>query len=46
MIPGIEGMNLRHMPEPQTTWGHRVVLGTMLAVCGVLHRGVERDGRL
>lgn len=45
-IAGIYGMNFRHMPELNWTWGYPGALGLMLAVCAGLYLGFKRTGWL
>lgn len=36
MVAGIYGMNFDHMPELHQPWGYPLVLGVLVAVCGLL----------
>ena len=46
MIAGIYGMNFDFMPETNQVWGYPAVLGVMVTVCVLLHRGFRRNGWL
>jgi magnesium transporter len=46
MIAGIYGMNFRHMPELDTTWGYPLVLLLMATMCTLLYRNFRRSGWL
>jgi magnesium transporter len=46
MIAGIYGMNFEHMPEIKYRYGYYVILGVMLAACGVLYRQFKKSGWL
>jgi magnesium transporter len=39
-------MNFRHMPELDWPFGYPVVVGVMVVLCLVLHRGFRRSGWL
>lgn len=45
-IAGIYGMNFRHMPELQWTWGYPAALTLMAVVCASLYAGFKRSGWL
>jgi len=45
-IAGIYGMNFQHMPELRWQYGYGVVMGTIVAVCGVLYWRFRRAGWL
>ena len=36
-VAGIYGMNFEYMPELKSHYGYYAVVGTMLAICGVLY---------
>jgi magnesium transporter len=46
MVFGLYGMNFEHMPELEWRYGYPLVLGVVLAICGVLHRIFKRSGWL
>jgi magnesium transporter len=46
MVFGLYGMNFKHMPELQWTYGYPAVVGFVLLVCGVLFRTFKRTGWL
>lgn len=46
MIAGIYGMNFEFMPETREAWGYPAVLGVMVTICVLLHRGFRRNGWL
>ncbi|MBI1734622.1 MAG: magnesium/cobalt transporter CorA [Candidatus Rokubacteria bacterium] len=46
MIAGVYGMNFAHMPELQWAWGYPLVMGGMLAICGLLYVRFKRAGWL
>lgn len=45
-IAGIYGMNFEDMPELKQPWGYPVVLGTIIAICGLLYWRFKRAGWL
>ncbi|MDM7831013.1 CorA family divalent cation transporter [Cellulomonas edaphi] len=46
LIAGVYGMNFRHMPELDWTYGYPLVMGAMVAVCGLLYVQFRRSGWL
>jgi magnesium transporter len=46
MVAGIYGMNFKHIPELQWTYGYPAVLLVILAICLSLYRRFRRDGWL
>jgi magnesium transporter len=46
MVAGIYGMNFKHMPELEWTWGYPAVMVLMLASCGYLYYRFKRSGWL
>ncbi|WP_435246481.1 magnesium and cobalt transport protein CorA [Streptomyces sp. NRRL F-5630] len=46
MICGVYGMNFKHMPELQWTYGYPMVLGAILVICLGIHRSLKRNGWL
>jgi magnesium transporter len=46
LIAGIYGMNFRHMPELNWTYGYPLALGGMLAVMIVLYVVFKKKGWL
>ena len=46
LIAGIYGMNFRHMPELDWTFGYPFALGTMLVAALLLYRGFRKRGWL
>ncbi|RZS87227.1 magnesium transporter [Motilibacter rhizosphaerae] len=46
MIAGIYGMNFKHIPELQWTYGYPYALGLIAVVCSFLWRGFKRNGWL
>jgi magnesium transporter len=46
MIAGLYGMNFSYMPELHWQLGYPVVLGSMGAICLILHRAFKRSGWL
>ena len=46
MIAGIYGMNFRHMPELDWTFGYPLVMAVTFGLCGVLYFGFKRSGWL
>jgi magnesium transporter len=46
MIAGIYGMNFDHMPELHWSLGYPLVIGVMVAICGLLYRSFRRAGWL
>ena len=45
-IAGIYGMNFKHMPELELTYGYYVVVGLILLACGTLYTQFRRFGWL
>jgi magnesium transporter len=45
-VAGIYGMNFKHMPELQWTFGYPLVLGVTLVICLILYRRFRRSGWL
>lgn len=45
-IAGIYGMNFKHMPELDTSWGYPAVWGVIIAICGGLWIRFKRIGWL
>ncbi|HYR38989.1 MAG TPA: magnesium/cobalt transporter CorA [Methylomirabilota bacterium] len=46
MVAGIYGMNFKHMPELEWTWGYPAVMAFMLGSCGFLYYKFKRSGWL
>ena len=46
MIAGIYGMNFRHMPELDWSFGYPLVMAVTFGLCGVLYFGFKRSGWL
>jgi magnesium transporter len=46
LIAGIYGMNFKHMPELDWTWGYPLALVAMVAICLLVYRGFRRSGWL
>lgn len=46
MVAGIYGMNFRHIPELDWTWGYPLALSVMAAASLTLHRTFRRSGWL
>jgi magnesium transporter len=46
VFAGIWGMNFRHMPELDFTWGYPVALGLIGVTCWILYRRFKRSGWL
>jgi len=46
LTAGIFGMNFKHMPELDTTFGYPAVLFFMAVTCGLLFRGFKKSGWL
>ncbi len=46
MVAGIYGMNFKHMPELEWTWGYPAVMAFMLGACGFLYYKFKRSGWL
>jgi magnesium transporter len=46
MFCGLYGMNFDHMPELHWTYGYPAVLGVIVTLCLVIHRGFRRNGWL
>ena len=46
MVAGIYGMNFKHMPELQWTFGYPAVLAATLVICVLLYRRFRRAGWL
>ncbi|MFE7748322.1 magnesium and cobalt transport protein CorA [Streptomyces sp. NPDC057428] len=46
MICGVYGMNFKHMPELQWTYGYPIVLALIGVVCFSIHRTLKRNGWL
>ena len=46
MVFGLYGMNFKHMPELEWTWGYPAVIAFVLVVCAVLFRTFKRTGWL
>jgi magnesium transporter len=46
MVAGIYGMNFKHMPELDWTWGYPAVMAFMLGSCGFLYYKFKRSGWL
>jgi magnesium transporter len=45
-VAAIYGMNFRHMPELDWTWGYPAVLAFMAGTCALLYRAFRRSGWL
>jgi magnesium transporter len=45
-VAGIYGMNFKHMPELQWTFGYPLILGVMLVICVMLYLRFRRSGWL
>jgi magnesium transporter len=45
-VAGIYGMNFKHMPELQWTFGYPLILGVMLVICLMLYLRFRRSGWL
>jgi magnesium transporter len=45
-VAGIYGMNFKHMPELEWTYGYPTVLAGIVVVCGLLWRAFKRNGWL
>jgi len=45
-VAGIYGMNFEHMPELKWEYGYYLVLGGILAICGVLYWRFKKNGWL
>jgi magnesium transporter len=45
-IAGIYGMNFKHMPELNWTFGYPLIVGVMAAFCAALYRSFKRNGWL
>jgi magnesium transporter len=43
MLAGIYGMNFKHMPELNWTFGYPLVLAVMATFCGLLYRAFKRN---
>jgi Mg2+ and Co2+ transporter CorA len=46
LLAGIYGMNFRHLPELEWTFGYPLVLVVMALICMGLYRGFRRNGWL
>jgi magnesium transporter len=46
MVFGLYGMNFKHMPELEWTWGYPAVIAFVLIICAVLFRTFKRTGWL
>jgi magnesium transporter len=46
MVAGIYGMNFKHMPELEWTFGYPLVVAVTLVICLLLHRRFRRSGWL
>ena len=46
LIAGIYGMNFRHMPELDWTYGYPIALAAMVVICGSLYALFRRSGWL
>ncbi|ROS30464.1 magnesium transporter [Cellulomonas sp. PhB150] len=46
LIAGIYGMNFRHMPELDWTYGYPMVVAAMLVICGGLYARFRKSGWL
>ncbi|HZZ96390.1 MAG TPA: CorA family divalent cation transporter, partial [Jatrophihabitantaceae bacterium] len=46
MLAGIYGMNFKHMPELNWTFGYPLVVVVMATFCGLLYRAFKRNGWL
>jgi magnesium transporter len=46
MVFGLYGMNFKHMPELEWTWGYPAVIAVVLIICAVLFRTFKRTGWL
>ena len=46
LLAGIYGMNFRHLPELEWTFGYPVVLVVMALICIGLYRGFRHSGWL
>jgi len=45
-VAGIYGMNFRHMPELDSTYGYPITLAVIVAICVALYLGFRRNGWL
>jgi magnesium transporter len=45
-IAGIYGMNFEHMPELKWTYGYYIVVGMIVAICGILYTRFRHYGWL
>jgi magnesium transporter len=43
MLAGIYGMNFKHMPELQWTFGYPLIIAVMIVFCGLLYRAFKRN---
>jgi magnesium transporter len=46
LIAGVYGMNFKHMPELDWTWGYPLALIVMFVICLLVYRGFRRSGWL
>ncbi|HWJ84003.1 MAG TPA: CorA family divalent cation transporter [Cellulomonas sp.] len=46
LIAGIYGMNFRHMPELDWTYGYPIVVAAMVGICGLLYARFRKSGWL
>jgi magnesium transporter len=46
MIAGIYGMNFKHMPELDWTFGYPLIVGAMAVICLAMYRAFRRSGWL
>jgi magnesium transporter len=46
LLAGIYGMNFRHLPELEWSFGYPLVLATMVVICLALYRAFRRSGWL
>jgi magnesium transporter len=46
MVAGVYGMNFKHMPELDWTWGYAYAIGVMVAIDGFLFARFRKAGWL